>query len=140
MRRLIPLITVAAVALGSAGCAGKTYVYAWGNYDDALYSFYKSPGERQKYVAALKAIILASERDGTKIPPGVYAEYGYALYEEGNATEATVYYRREMQAWPASTVFMEKMIAASQRQPRPGPPQGPPPTGPATTLEKATGS
>jgi hypothetical protein len=140
MRRLIPVIAVAALALASVGCAGKTYVYAWGNYDDALYSFYKSPGERQKYVAALKAIILATERDGTKIPPGIYAEYGYALCEEGNAAEATAYYRREMQAWPASTVFMEKMIAAAQRQPKPGPPQGPPPPGPATTLEKATGS
>lgn len=137
MRRLLPVLAAAAVA---TGCAGKQYVYAWGGYDDALYSFYKNPGNHQAYVAALKAVILATERDGTKIPPGIYAEYGYALYEEGNAKEAILYYRREIQSWPASTVFMEKMIAAAERQPSPGPPQGPPPTGPATTLEKATGS
>ncbi len=140
MRRLRPLLAAAALVAGLSGCATKQYVFAWGNYDDALYSFYKNPGTHQEYVAALKAIILATERDGTKVPPGIYAEYGYALYEEGSATEAIRYYRLEMQAWPASTVFMEKMIAAAERQPRPGPPAGPPPTGPATSVEKATGS
>lgn len=132
----------AVLVAGASGCATPSTHYAWGNYDDALYAFYKNPdpAQHQKYVASLKAIILATERDGTRIPPGVYAEYGYALYEEGNATEAVAWYRREMEAWPASRTFMEKMIAAAQRQPRPGPPGGPPPTGPATSLEKAAGS
>ncbi|HQR28978.1 MAG TPA: DUF4810 domain-containing protein [Anaeromyxobacteraceae bacterium] len=134
------LAALAAAAV--SGCATPSTHYAWGDYDDALYSLYKdpTPAQHQKYVASLKAIILASEQSGRKIPPGIYAEYGYALFEEGNAVDAVAYYRKEMEAWPASQVFMEKMIGVAQRRPRPGPPDGPPPKGPATAVEKATGS
>lgn len=140
-RPRIAALAALAASLAS-GCATQSTHYAWGDYDDALYSLYKdpTPAQHQKYVASLKAIILASEQSGARIPPGIYAEYGYALFEEGNAVDAVAYYRKEMEAWPASRVFMEKMIAAAQRQPRPGPPAGPPPTGPATAVEKATGS
>jgi hypothetical protein len=140
MRRLIRIAAVVALAAGAGGCATGKTTYAWGNYDESLYAQYKSPGKHQAYVATLKQIILATQRDGTKIPPGIYAEYGYALYEEGNAAEAVAYYQREIDAWPESRVFMEKMIVVAQRQQKPGPPAGPPPTGPATSVEKAAGS
>lgn len=140
MSRPLPTAVLAAIlVVGVTGCASKQTHYRWGGYDDALYSHYKNPNNHQEYVAALKTIILESERAGNKIPPGVYAEYGYALYEEGNASEAIGYYRREMASWPESRVFMEKMIVAAQRQPSPGPPGGPQPTGPATAAEKASG-
>ena len=142
VRDLRTVALAALVAAGASACATPSTHYHWGNYDEALYALYKSPdpAQHQKYVAALKTIILETERSGARIPPGIYAEYGYALYEEGSATEAVAYYRKEMEAWPASRVFMEKMISVAQRQPRPGPPGGPPPTGPATAVEKATGS
>jgi hypothetical protein len=140
MTRTSRIAALAFLVAVVSGCATQQTHYAWGNYDEALYAYYKTPAQHQQYVAALKAIILATERDGTRIPPGIYAEYGYALYEEGNAAEAIAYYQREMAAWPASQVFMEKMIAAAQRQPRPGPAGGPQPTGPATAVEKAAGS
>jgi hypothetical protein len=130
-------IAVVVVAMAT-GCTTTRTTYAWGNYDDALHSLYKNPGKHQEYVAALKTNILESERKGYTTPPGIYAEYGYAMYEEGNAPEAVAYYRKEMAAWPESRTFMEKMIVAAERQPRPGPPGGPQPTGPATSLEKAT--
>ncbi len=131
------IVAMACLLAAAAGCATPTK-YPWGNYDEALYSFYKNPDKHQEYVAALKTIILESERKGYTTPPGIYAEYGYALYEEGSAPQAIAYYRKEMAAWPEARTFMEKMIVAAERQPRPGPPGGPKPTGPATSLEKAT--
>lgn len=128
-RSLVAALAVAALA--ASGCAGKVTTYRWGNYDEVLYSHYKHPQERQAYVASLKTIILAAQQEGKTVPPGIYAEYGYALYEEGNAPEAVKYFERERDTWPESRVFMEKMIANARRLPPP------PPAAPASELEKA---
>ena len=125
------LAALAAAALAASGCAGKVTTYRWGNYDEILYSHYKAPQERQAYVAGLKTIILAAQQEGKTVPPGIYAEYGYALYEEGNAPEAIKYFERERDTWPESRVFMEKLIAIARRLPPP------PPAAPASELEKA---
>ena len=82
-------------------------------------------------MASLKTIILAAQQEGKTVPPGIYAEYGYALYEEGNAPEAIKYFERERDTWPESRVFMEKLIAIARRLPPP------PPAAPASDLEKA---
>ena len=140
MSRLPSLtIAIAAVALGTVGCVTKQTHYRWGNYDDVLYANYKNPQDRQVFVASLKAIILDAEKQGVIVPPGIYAEYGYALYEEGNRAEAIAYFTEERNTWPESQVFMEKMIANAQREPaRPPPAESKPPTGPAAALEKGT--
>lgn len=131
--RIGPILVLATAAVG---CATSQTSYRWGNYDSALYALYQNPQDQQAFVASLKTIILESERSGTKIPPGIYAEYGFALYEEGRTSDAIAYFQREADAWPASRVFMEKMIANAQRQPKPGPA----PAGPAGALEGRTGS
>jgi hypothetical protein len=125
------LAAFAVAGLVASGCAGKVSTYRWGDYDEVLYAHYKAPQQRQVYVASLKTIILAAQQEGKTVPPGIYAEYGYALYEEGNAPEAIQYFERERDTWPESRVFMEKMIANARRLPPP------PPAAPATELEKA---
>jgi hypothetical protein len=138
-RRLRNAIALAALAAGIQACTTKQTHYSWGNYDDALYTNYKNPQDRQAFIASLKTIILESERSRGKAPPGIYAEYGYALYEEGNTTEAIVYFKKERDTWPESRAFMEKMISNAQRQPpKTAPANVPPPEGPATALEKGT--
>jgi hypothetical protein len=46
----------------------------------------------------------------------MYAEYGYALYEQGKITEAVVYFQKESDKWPESKVFMSKVIAIAQKR------------------------
>jgi hypothetical protein len=140
MGKPVYLGVVVALAAATAGCATKQTNYRWGNYDDALYALYKNPQNQKAFVASLKTIILESDRAGVKIPPGIYAEYGFALYEEGSTADAVVYFQKEMDAWPESRAFMEKMMANAQRRPRPGPASGPSPTGPAGSVERRTGS
>ncbi len=122
-----------ALAAGLAGCAGSTSTWRWGNYDDALHAHYRRPQDRATYVAALKEIILAAPREGKTVPPGIYAEYGYALLEEGNGAEAVGWFERERDTWPESRVFMEKMIVNARRT---VPASQTPPAGPASALEK----
>ena len=106
------------VALGAAagpyGCAPKT-LYRWGGYDQALYDHYKNPQKRDEFVAKLSGIVSEAEKSGNPVPPGCYAEYGWALYEEGRAAEAIVYFEKESKLWPESRPLMEKLIRNASR-------------------------
>lgn len=98
------------LALGGVfGCAPKT-LYRWGGYDQALYDHYKNPQRRDEFVAKLSGIIDEAEKTGGMVPPGCYAEYGWALYEEGRLAEAAVYFEKESKLWPESRPLMDKLI------------------------------
>jgi hypothetical protein len=123
-----------ALALSASACVPSTY-YQWNGYDETLYRHYKTPQERQAWIEGLKTAILEAELRGAKMPPGLYAEYGYALFEEGDAKQAIVYFRKEQALWPESRVLMEKMVRnAEQRGSQPKPPA----RGPAGATEKTS--
>lgn len=109
------LLFVLALALFCSGCAAQTR-YAWDGYDDRLYSYYKTPAESDQFMEALYEIILEGDAEN-RVPPGIYAEYGYMLYERGRYPEAITWYHKERAKWPESQLLMDKMIAlASSRQ------------------------
>jgi len=97
-----------------AGCAQNT-MYRWGGYDQALYEHYKNPQQRDVFVARLSNIINEAEAAGSRVPPGCYAEYGWALYEEGRTTEAVANFEKESKQWPESRPLMEKLIRNAAR-------------------------
>jgi len=131
--RLRLLLLVALAVPLAAGCGHKR-AYYWGDYDSTLHSYYQNPQETERYVERLGEIIRKAETEKDKVPPGLYAEYGYALFEMGRLDEAIRYYKKERDQWQESVVFMDKMIRNTQRlrESRPGPPPGgnlPPPAG-----------
>jgi hypothetical protein len=96
------------------GCATNRK-YAWGKYDSTLYRHYKDPQDKEKNLENLKEIIENAEKE-ERVPPGLYAEYGYALYETGNISEAIINFEKEKAKWPESNILMEKMIRNAMRQ------------------------
>ena len=105
-----------AVGLGIlllAGCGTQTR-YTWCKYDCLLYDHYKNPAQNEEFVEALKEALLKSEAAG-QVPPGIYAEYGYVLYEQGNNPLAVQYFQKEADKWPESRAFMAKMITNMQK-------------------------
>jgi hypothetical protein len=91
------------------GCGAHTR-YNWCNYDTTLYKHYKNPAERENFVQSLKEILDNAEPEG-KVPPGIYAEYGFVMYEQGNNQQAVLYFQKEADKWPESRAFMTKLIA-----------------------------
>ena len=92
-------------------------MYSWGNYDDCLYTHYKNPQDHEKHLEKLKAMVVNAEsKGGGRVPPGLYAEYGYALYEAGQMDEALMYFGKEKEKWPESAVVMDKMVRNVKRQ------------------------
>jgi hypothetical protein len=127
------LVAALALALTSA-CVGQSSYFAWGGYSDTLYGHYKTPADREAWVTGLKRAILQAEERGAKMPPGIYAEYGYALFEEGDSSQAIVYFKKEQALWPESKILMDKMIRnANQRGSQPTSPA----QGPAGAVEKS---
>lgn len=115
VRKIISIFfTISFTFLFLQGCAANRK-YAWGNYDSTLYRHYKNPQEKAKNLDKLKEILEVAERED-RVPPGLYAEYGYALYETGNISEAIINFEKEKAKWPESNILMEKMIRNAKRQ------------------------
>jgi hypothetical protein len=127
------------LALAGAGCAPPGNLYAWNGYDNVLYRQARAPQDNEAYLEHLKQIIETTERAKDKVPPGIYAEYGYALFTNGQYDDAITYYQKERDAWPESRVFMEKMIRNTQQvketQPSRQGPSAPLPEAPPATTE-----
>jgi len=97
-----------------SGCAAQKR-YSWNDYDKKVYDFYKNPVEKDEFVKNLKAVLDDSESAG-HVPPGIYAEYGYALYEQGNSLQSVLYFQKEADKWPESKFFMAKLISIAQKR------------------------
>lgn len=131
--RLLPLMIMLLVL---SGCVAPTR-YTWVGYDDKLYTYYKNPAEADAFLEGMYTIIQGSEPAG-KVPPGIYAEYGYALYERGRYDESVVWFVKERDKWPESRILMDKMIklAGSRAKPRGTPSEVDQPALPETAKEK----
>jgi hypothetical protein len=101
-------LVVAAISL-LAGCVTNNQKYDWGKYDASLYAYYKDPAKAAELSAALAAVIEDANSNRTKVPPGVYAEYGYLQMQQGKNQDAINSFKQEAALWPESKVFMDQM-------------------------------
>jgi len=100
-------------ALLMSACA--TTHYEWNDYDDNLVRLYQKPETRAKYGKALQKTIEKGEKKN-RVPPGIYAEYGYFLAEDGDLGGAATYYQRELARWPESVFLMKKVLGLSKNK------------------------
>jgi len=96
-----------------AGCAQQSGLYYWGNYEQAYYAYAKDPSETDAYLEALNEIIADGE-EKNRVPPGLYAEYGYTLLLAGRTDEAMANFSKEREKWPESRKLMDVMIDGPQ--------------------------
>lgn len=90
-----------------SGCA--TQKYHWGNYEKASCEYSKEPVNDEKLMQEIARTIERGEKN-SKVPPGMYAEYGYFLIMKSNNEEAIKYFQKEREAWPEAEQFMDSMI------------------------------
>lgn len=109
-----PCILMLASVLSLSGCAAQNRMYNWGRYDPAMYAYYKTPAKLDEFEGALREIMVPPSGGQQKpVPPGIYAEYGYLLLQQGKASDAVEYFRQEVAHWPESNVLMQRMIAVA---------------------------
>ncbi len=114
----IAKLTILSLALLLGACAGPVTKYHWGTYEPALYQYYKTPSEVENFAAELARTIKQAEEKSQKVPPGIFAEYGHVLQQQGKYAEAVSYYEKEKRAWPESTVLMNAMLKSVDAAPK----------------------
>jgi len=99
-----------------ANCSGGTKsLYSWNNYEETLYKYNKNNLNAAEFEEEMSMVLVKSEKIG-RVPPGLYAEYGYILLESGKFEEAVKYFTKESQTWPESKKFMSMMIKRTELQ------------------------
>ncbi|ABR90449.1 Uncharacterized conserved protein [Janthinobacterium sp. Marseille] len=106
--RFRSFIVLSAVMILSA-CAAPSK-YNWGNYEGSLYSYYKDTTKTAEHAAELQRTIVDSEATGKLVAPGLYAEYGFLMLQEGKSKDAIAQFEKEKAKWPESTYLMDNMI------------------------------
>lgn len=84
----IPMPAVLSLLL--TGCAPQG-LYYWGDYESSLYERYVENGNQQSE-AYLRSTFTEAEARHRKVPPGVYADYGFQQKDEAiqSASDASV--------------------------------------------------
>lgn len=119
-----------------SGCAAKP-LYDWGDYPKTLLQRSKGNLTSQEYAERLANTIKTLESTKKKVPPGLFAEYGFALLETGNVQGAVTQFGKEGSAYPEALPFMKRI---GDRLTSPPVPPAPDPTQPATQAPAATPS
>jgi len=94
------------------GC-GKPPLFHWGNYEDSLLQRQENTSEEGQLEAfkILETTIQEAEEKNGRLAPGVYADYGYLLFKQGNSKEAIENFRKEAALYPESKYFMDSIIS-----------------------------
>lgn len=95
-------------------CASNSNLYDWGSYTDKCYDYSKNPSEwNRKLLMNQFERIMDYQVFGERkvVPPGVYADYGFFLIQEGLISDGLEYLGYEMELYPESAHFIEKVVA-----------------------------
>ncbi|AZT84870.1 DUF4810 domain-containing protein [Marinobacter sp. NP-4(2019)] len=93
-----------------AGCASNQGLYEWGQYQETLFVVYQEPALKEE---ALKNYMEFVETGGTPehpIAPGLFAEAGTFMLEQGDVDSAIKFYKLEYDAWPESRPMLSMLI------------------------------
>lgn len=109
-----------AIAMSLTACASPSR-FEWGNYENSLYAYSKTPEAREAYRKSLADAIERGE-SSDRLAPGLHAELGYLFLEDNNNADAVASFQKEMAAFPESREFLQALVArlnGSAAQPAP---------------------
>ncbi len=97
-----------------SGCV-PAGLYYWGDYETSLFERYveNNPQHTDVY---LTQTLLEAEKQHRKVPPGVYADYGFLLYTRGDKAGAIENFQKERALYPESLALMNKLIERIQQK------------------------
>jgi len=108
MKKLI-IVVFSAILLGSCSTG---QLYYWDNYTMTSYNVKKEPTEKNKseHTSVLKRIIEKSQKNRMRVPPGIYAEYGFVLMNDNKVDEGVKFLKLEKETYPESATLMDLVI------------------------------
>lgn len=103
----LKVLTIALPLLFLTGCSES--LFHWGKYEDSLIERYIENDTTQTE-SHLREVFTEAESTQKRVPPGIYADYGFMLYKRGEKSSAISYFQKEKALYPESSFFMNKLI------------------------------
>ncbi len=95
-----------------ASCVPAKQLYSWENYGTTSYNYLKNSDEEslQKLIENYQIVI--DKQKGTRgvVPPGVYADLGFLLLQNGETDEGKVMLQKEIDLYPESKIFIDRVL------------------------------
>lgn len=109
--KLLVAATFTASVLLLASCT-STKLYTWYDYQRDYYEFVKNNDKKslEKLAETYNKIIKNQKDSRGIVPPGIYADYGYLLLEQGKTEEAKAMLAKEIELYPESAVFVGSIL------------------------------
>jgi hypothetical protein len=109
MKKLF-IAAVAVLALSS--CTTTKTLYSWYGYEDATYQYSKKSTDELHVRMLGEYKKVTDKQKGTRgvVPPGLYAEYGYQLYNGGKKEEGLGFMKKEIALYPESEKYISRII------------------------------
>lgn len=110
------MIAIAMATALATGCAtGNNQLYDWGQYEDTLFVVYHEPELKEQALNNYLTFVREHEGEGT-LAPGLYAEAGTFLLEQGDISGAVTFYKMEYEFWPESRPMLGILIKNLEAQ------------------------
>jgi len=94
-----------------AGCAtGQRGLYDWGDFDGAQSADLIDHDPNAALAIYAQTLEQIQQRNG-RVPPGLYADYGFLLYLRGDYAGALRSFDAEKRLFPESIPLMDRLIA-----------------------------
>lgn len=109
MKNFIVLIVISVIF---GGCGTSKELYSWSKYQKASYNYLKKSDEKstQLILDEYKKVINTQKGTRKAVPPGIYADYGFLLVQKGNLPEGIENLKKEIQYYPESKIFIERIL------------------------------
>ncbi len=106
------------IGLALSSCSSAKPQYYWAGYQKASYNYYKKQTDEDKHQLMLELTNIirnTGKSAGNKVPPGIYAEYGFILIEAGNRDSGIKMLNQEVELYPESKIFVEQILNKIQK-------------------------
>jgi hypothetical protein len=112
MKKLLLIATIATLT----SCSAPTNLYTWSKYEASSYNFLKNTNETttNKLSEEYQKIIKKQKGIRGAVPPGVYADYGFLLLQTNNMVQAKEMLQKEIELYPESKIFIDKIIKLTE--------------------------
>ncbi|MEA3448544.1 MAG: DUF4810 domain-containing protein [Bacteroidota bacterium] len=93
-------------------CTSEKPLYTWGNYEKTSYNYLKKSDETstQELIETYQEILETQKGTRKTVPPGICADYGYLLLQEGKTKEGKKMLMKEIALYPESKVFIDRIL------------------------------
>ena len=113
MRRFI-FVPLAICVMLVSGCATKSALYSWGDYEPQIYQYFNGESP-EKMVFILEKTLDESKKTGSKAPPGFHAHLAILYQSLGRDQDFLAMIELEKRNYPESRKYMDFLLKNYKR-------------------------